>query len=387
MSQAATVFTPFTPGAAIELAGGLWKKRVLPVGDVEYEGRMLHFTPGYLQGLAKSYNDNAYDQVPFQLADAKNTHTNDPERTRGAITGLSVQDDGLWLTLEPTEQGAKVLRDNPYLGVSARIVENYQRSDGKFYPAAIQHVLGTLDPRIPGLGAWEPVAELSNPAGLVIDLSASPWAGSTAEAAPPADGELTEAEWDAMVASLTDDELMELLGDDLPEAGTAVTPQPEFSQLSATFDAMSALELARQEQDAQPPARRDEDRLAIALNRAAAGTLAPAMMFANAPAGAPGLCGPDDGFGRCASAFHALTCAHGDGSPASSKDYARALAGLGASAELATPAAGFYVTEDGSQVPQDTIELAALAGLEMGLYGAAQPDLDVRALAEGLGLR
>ena len=33
--------------------------------------------------------------------------------------------------------------------MSARIVEDYARSDGKFFTAAVQHVLGTLDPRIP----------------------------------------------------------------------------------------------------------------------------------------------------------------------------------------------------------------------------------------------
>jgi len=68
-----------------------------------------------------------------------------------------------------------VLSGNPMLGVSARIVEDYARSDGRFFPAAIQHVLGTLDPRIPDLGPGQPV-EMSNHAnGRVIDLSRSSW--------------------------------------------------------------------------------------------------------------------------------------------------------------------------------------------------------------------
>lgn len=91
------------------------------------------------------------------MATGKNEHTNDPERTRGQILDLQVEPDGLYALAELTEAGEQVLRDNPMLGVSARIVENYARSDGKFYPAAVQHVLGTLDPRVPGLGAWSPV--------------------------------------------------------------------------------------------------------------------------------------------------------------------------------------------------------------------------------------
>jgi hypothetical protein len=72
---------------------------------------------------------------------------------------MQVEPDGLYVTLNPTERGARVLAENPGLGVSARIVEQYQRADGKFFPAAIQHVLGTLDPRVTGLGAWTPLGD------------------------------------------------------------------------------------------------------------------------------------------------------------------------------------------------------------------------------------
>ena len=173
----ATVITPFSwASPAIELSARHWRKKILPVGDVEYQGRTLHFTPDYLGKLADAFRSRAYDYVPFQLATTRNEHTNDPERTRGQILDLQVEDDGLYALAELTEAGEQVLRDNPMLGVSARIVENYARSDGKFYPAAVQHVLGTLDPRVPGLGAWSPV-EMSNSGGLVIDLSQAAWAG------------------------------------------------------------------------------------------------------------------------------------------------------------------------------------------------------------------
>ena len=161
---------------AIELAAGVWQKRVLPIGQVEYKGRVLNFDKRYLDGLAQSYNAGAYSQVPFQLADAGNNHTNDPERFRGEVTGMSVGDDGLYITVQTTDAGNQVLRANPRLGVSARIVEDYARSDGQYYPVAIQHVLGTLDPRIPELGPWQEV-EMSNVTGAdsVIDLSQSAW--------------------------------------------------------------------------------------------------------------------------------------------------------------------------------------------------------------------
>jgi hypothetical protein len=172
----AAILTPFLRGNAIELGNRQWKKRVLPVGDVQYRGRMLHFTKDYNDSLVAAFRDGAYDQVSFQLADSRNTHTNDPERHRGSIADFRSEPDGLWLYLNPTEAGEQVLKTNPYLGVSARIVENYQRSDGKFYPAAIQHVLGTLDPRIPGLGAWQTI-EAANMPAIVIDLTGASFAG------------------------------------------------------------------------------------------------------------------------------------------------------------------------------------------------------------------
>lgn len=184
MTAFAALLTPFDTGSAIELGNQLWKKRVLPVGDIEYQGRTLHFTPGYLAGLAQAFRDRAYDQVSFQLADSGNTHTNDPERHRGTIVDVLAEPDGLWMVLSPTERGEQVLKENPYLGVSARIVEQYQRSDGKFYPAAIQHVLGTLDPRIPGLGAWQTI-EAANTPSLVIDLTGASYTGQELDMTTP----------------------------------------------------------------------------------------------------------------------------------------------------------------------------------------------------------
>jgi hypothetical protein len=65
-------------------------------------------------------------------------------------------------------------------------VEQYSRSDGKFYPAAVQHVLGTLDPRIPGLGTWEAIEAANKPA-LVIDLTSASYAGQGEEVMPQSD--------------------------------------------------------------------------------------------------------------------------------------------------------------------------------------------------------
>lgn len=222
------ILTPFTGRPAEQVGTRRWRKLLLPVGEVQYQGRTLHFSPDYLQGLASAFEQKAYDQTPFQIADAANSHTNDPERFRGEITDMTVDNSGLWITMEPTEAGDRLLQMNPRLGVSARIIEQYDRSDGKFFPAAIQHVLGTLDPRIPSMGPWSAV-EASNTPDVVLDLSNLQFTGEDVLTMPELNAEQTaklakllelpQDQIDALVngmslPDLTDAEIAQLLDED-----------------------------------------------------------------------------------------------------------------------------------------------------------------------------
>ena len=367
MTAIASVLTPFDATPPIEL-GNAWRKRLLPVGEISYQGRTLHFTRAYLQGLVSAWQDGAYDQVPLQFADAANTHTNDPERTRGRITSMQLADDGLYVTAELTERGQRTLQDNPYLGVSARIVEQYARSDGKFYPAAIQHVLATLDPRIPGLGAWEPVAELANSSAVTIDLSNYSFAGQPASYGSPALpglDELSDQELADLLevmdetgmldggdgdSELSDDELEMLM----QAAGNDADP---FTEFDTAFAARAQADADREDaraaaivEDTLHPARREEDKIARIMARAGQGLYhgqqadfaAEQAAVELAAATGRGNCGPADDYGRCSSRFHDLECSHGLGtdwqaSGPHPETYAASLASFAAAIELAGP--------------------------------------------------
>jgi hypothetical protein len=175
-----SLLTPYDRGDAKPAGKNLFRKQLLPFTSIDYKGRTIDFTRDYLAGLVKAFNDRAYDQVAFQLADAQNTHTEDPERFRGEIAALELTDDGLDVIVAATDDGAKVLRDNPRLGVSAKIVEDYGRADGKFFTRALKHVLGTLDPRMTGMAPWEAV-DAANDEGDVVDLTALEYASPTAD--------------------------------------------------------------------------------------------------------------------------------------------------------------------------------------------------------------
>ena len=329
MSAFATVYSPLSYAPAFQLAHSrCWRKKVLPIGDISYQGRTLHFTPAYIQGLADAFRDNAYDQVSFQLAPSDNSHSNDPERHRGTIIDMKAEANGLYIVLDPTERGQQVLQENPYLGVSCRIVEQYQRPDGRFYPAAVQHILGTLDPRIPGLGAWQQVNLSGDGGQVIIDLSAASFPGEPGPGLTQRElhdlldvlAEVDAEELPQDGGDLTDRELADLMQAAEAEQEDAMNDLTEFNAVhAASYADGYAREQARQVaqmQDLLAPARRDEDKLARAVQRAQAGVYdtlglsnqAAAIELASQHRRSP--CGPPDEFGRCSSRYHGLECAH-----------------------------------------------------------------------------
>lgn len=202
MEQVNAFQMPVCVELATKLGPKLFRKTVLKTGVINYMGQQINFDTDMLQQYVTNFNAGAKDQVPFVLVDASNRHVDLPERYRGEIKGLEVSKDGerLEAVLEMTGSGAKLIEDNPNLGVSIRAVDRLERPDGLTFGPTIEHVAGTLDPKINGLGPWIPV-ELSNPTANVIDLSGT-------------DEESTEVDdkKGSLMASLTDEQVQKLLG-------------------------------------------------------------------------------------------------------------------------------------------------------------------------------
>jgi hypothetical protein len=240
MTSKITVLTPTVNSDAIELGRTTWRKKILPIGTLPYEGRILDFTRGYLENIVSAFKDKAYDSVPLQLAGDDNSHTNAVDRSAGEIVGLETADDGLYATISATDKGSQILRDFPNLPVSVKLREDYQRDDGtssRKYPAALAHVLATWGPRVSGMGSWQAVALSDEDEGRLIDLSALTFT-------PVGDSDQTsaitgeESQEGAPVAQLTEEELAavraiypvfkKLAEDDepTPPVNTEAAPQP-----------------------------------------------------------------------------------------------------------------------------------------------------------------
>lgn len=170
-----TLLTPMDLATATQTGPRVFRKQVLKKGAINYQGQQVVFDDAFLRGVVKAFKSGAYDQVPFQFADPDNRHNMDPDKFRGEVKGLEYTGDGVDMVVEATPEGAEVIEKNPRLGVSARIVTDLSKSDGRKFPVAIQHVLATLDPRLTGMRPWEAMdlSEEDDDEDDVIDLTAA----------------------------------------------------------------------------------------------------------------------------------------------------------------------------------------------------------------------
>lgn len=199
------ILTPLDFGAPTHMSERVFRKQILPIGSINYKGRKIDFTRDKLAAIEAAYRDGAFDFVPLVVADERNTHTMDPRHTSGKVIDMELAADGLDVIVQADDDVAKVLQRHPEIGISARLLENYERADGKQYPAAIQLALVTADPRITGMRPWEAVNLSTEQVEATVDLTghtfATPGAHNPEEHAMP--NPFTDEEAEELRALLT----------------------------------------------------------------------------------------------------------------------------------------------------------------------------------------
>lgn len=168
-------------------ADGVFWKQIIPMNkEIVYNGHRIKFDANYLRQVKDSFDARVLDQTAFQLANDSNQHDTpgqpitqnfDPQRYRGEVDKLALNNRGLFAKFKLTKDGAELIRKNPKLGVSASLKPNYVDSDGKVHPVVLRHVLGTLDPKIKGMSPWSKdeiaLAVADDENEEVIDLAAA----------------------------------------------------------------------------------------------------------------------------------------------------------------------------------------------------------------------
>ncbi len=222
---------PLDLSTATRVGNRVYRKQVLARRTIDYpmpDGTTVEvkFDDAFLADLAQAYQAGAYDLVPFQLATGRNEHNEDPRNYGGRVIGAEVTPDGLDVILELSEEAAELVeRTGRKLGVSARI-KAVRHVDGRTFPRAIRHVLGTLDGRMTGMRDWQPVVDLAaDDREPLLDLSSftttprreDPLMGLTINLANMSDEELEQFRSFAALNGLDLAALAEEAPDDLPD--------------------------------------------------------------------------------------------------------------------------------------------------------------------------
>jgi hypothetical protein len=166
------VRTPLDNAPMLALGNRRFRKEVLKLGDVHYAGGTFPVTPDYLHKVVTAFDSGAIKRVPFQLADASNSHTEDPLRRFGTVLALHQTDNGLDAVIELDEEAARLVEKDPEFGVSVLIKHDRTTGEGQRYDAVLAHVLGTTDPVLTSLAPWQPELAASQDSGQVLDLLA-----------------------------------------------------------------------------------------------------------------------------------------------------------------------------------------------------------------------
>lgn len=227
------VQTPFDFSEPVRAGRRRFWKQVLPVTSIDYKGQKVDFDPQFHMDLAQSFKDEAFEQVPVVFADSENRHNMDPRNFGGDVLDMQYRGpgkgQGTWALIEADREAAKAIRKNPKLGVSARIRQMVEKSDGRKFNRAIEHICLTMNPRVTGMEAWQAVDLSAEDADIeVVDLTAAtyeegkPMGTKTAAKTPrrTASGKID-------LSALDDDQFQTLL--DLAE--TALAPNDEDEEV------------------------------------------------------------------------------------------------------------------------------------------------------------
>lgn len=180
-----SILSPLLELEAVKLSKGpgLFRKQILPKGKFNYKGEVIDFDK-IGQDVKAAFDAKALDQVAFQLADSGNNHNFDPTRYRGEVKAIELTEDGVYGTFDFSQfpDMQELVTKNPRFGVSAQIERNLKTGDGKEFPHAFSHVLGTLNPRVTGMKPWEKIS-LSKEIDWneVLDLSATEVKGAVTQ--------------------------------------------------------------------------------------------------------------------------------------------------------------------------------------------------------------
>lgn len=175
------VFTPGTDSGFIPLSrtktGRLVKKEILRTGKLNYpgiRGGSVQLTGDMFDKIVENFNSKVCDIVQFPLADASNSHSEDPLRNGGEVVQLERKGDSLYAYIDVRKpEVVDGIVNKTILGASAMLALNYTDTrTGKPAGPTLLHVAGTNRPHVLELDDFEVIAASVDSKGEAVLLTA-----------------------------------------------------------------------------------------------------------------------------------------------------------------------------------------------------------------------
>jgi hypothetical protein len=210
------VIVPSDGDGYVELArtktGKLFRKHLLNKGPLRHPttGDTIQIDDDFIAKLKKNFDDRICDIVQVPLANAKNEHSEEPDRNIGEVVDIEVKGDKVYAVMDIRDPGHADRLGKTYLGASAMMSLDYTNTKtGEKVGPTLLHSCVTNRPYVTGLDDYEEIvaATTDSSDGAAVLLS-----DNTVVAEKPAkEPEVPEQETTQTVAEPSLDELLAAL--------------------------------------------------------------------------------------------------------------------------------------------------------------------------------
>lgn len=158
------VIVPSNGDGYVQLArtkqGRLFRKHLLNKGPLRHpvNGAIINVDDDFITKMKKNFDDGVCDIVQVPLANAKNEHSEEPDRNIGEVVDIQVDGDKVYAVLDIRDPGHADKLGKTYLGASAMLSLDYtDTKTGKKVGPTLLHSCVTNRPYITGLGEYEEI--------------------------------------------------------------------------------------------------------------------------------------------------------------------------------------------------------------------------------------
>jgi hypothetical protein len=140
--------------------GRLFRKHLLNKGALRHPatGQLIDIDDDFITRMKKNFDDGVCDIVQVPLANAKNEHSEEPDRNIGEVVDLEVTGDKVYAVMDIRDPAHAERMGKTYLGASAMLSLDYTNTKtGQKVGPTLLHSCVTNRPYVTGLEEYEEI--------------------------------------------------------------------------------------------------------------------------------------------------------------------------------------------------------------------------------------